>query len=142
MQLGGLICEEKEAEDKCGHEKISQIFDMKNANGHKSHRWTKRNEFHLRRWCNNDQMYMDFVQENWSDPCFHPFKSIEEAQTFVVANPKTFIIRLSSTKPGHLALTAVTDDTETPQLYMERFKIIDKLICIDGRKLTLHECID
>lgn len=112
--------------------KILDLFELTNNSG-KIHRNMNNRASWCQEWCKNDSELIKFLYTNWNNKYLNPFISREEAN-IKYQNTKKIIIRLSSTCPGYLSITA----KKNTKIYEERFPIISGKIIFNKRSFNLN----
>ena len=118
-------------------EKILDLFKLTNNNAEKIHRNINNRASWCQEWCKNDSKLIDFLYINWNNKYLNPFISREEAN-IKYQNTKKIIIRLSSTCPGYLSITAEKNN----KIFEDRFVIISGKILFNKRSFNLNNLIE
>ena len=123
--------------------KIEALFDRVNQQGNPFHTKTSERCIHLQQWYNGIQLNYEFMEENWDHPDFHPFKTCNQALEYLKTRQHEYVLRLSSSEPSYISISAIIEGGESYEKreYLERWVIKDKLICIDGRRLSMSEFV-
>lgn len=56
------------------------------------------------------ETWISFLEKHWANPYFRPFDTVESAEVMLIEHPsKAFLIRLSTSEPGKLTRTFISD---------------------------------